>query len=65
MTIFEAAAGGLFTSDAGVRAGNFVVIPNQTVDDKGKIAIHYPKLSRRAAPLDPERHYKLAESSRP
>jgi len=64
VTIFEAAAGGLFTSDAGVRAGNFVVIPNQTVDDKGKIAIH-SKLSRRAAPLDPERHYKLAESSRP
>jgi hypothetical protein len=27
VTIFEAAAGDLFTSDAGVRAGNFVTIP--------------------------------------
>jgi len=41
VTIFEAAAGGLFTSDAGVRAGNFVTIPNQAVDDKGNIAVPY------------------------
>src|SRR6202034_852175 len=39
--IFEAAAGGLFTSDSGVRAGNFVTIPNQAVDEKGKIAVPY------------------------
>jgi polysaccharide export outer membrane protein len=41
VTIFEAAAGGLFTSDAGVRAGNFVTIPNQAVDESGNIAVPY------------------------
>jgi polysaccharide export outer membrane protein len=41
VTIFEAAAGGLFTSDAGVRAGNFVTIPNQAVDGRGNIAVPY------------------------
>jgi polysaccharide biosynthesis/export protein len=41
VTIFEAAAGGLFTSDSGVRAGNFVTIPNQAVDDKGNITVPY------------------------
>jgi polysaccharide export outer membrane protein len=41
VTIFEAAAGGLFTSDAGVRAGNFVTVPNQAVDEKGNIAVPY------------------------
>ncbi|KRR18682.1 polysaccharide biosynthesis/export family protein [Bradyrhizobium retamae] len=41
VTIFEAAAGGLFTSDAGVRAGNFVTIPNQAVDEQGNISVPY------------------------
>jgi polysaccharide biosynthesis/export protein len=41
VTIFEAAAGGLFTSDTGVRAGNFVTIPNQAVDEKGYITVPY------------------------
>jgi polysaccharide export outer membrane protein len=41
VTIFEAAAGGLFTSDAGVRAGNFVTIPNQVVDEHGNITVPY------------------------
>ncbi len=41
VTIFEAAAGGLFTSENGVRAGNFVTIPNQAVDEKGNIAVPY------------------------
>ena len=41
VSVFEAAAGGLFTSDAGVRAGNFVTIPNQAVDEKGNISIPY------------------------
>jgi polysaccharide export outer membrane protein len=41
VTIFEAAAGGLFTSDTGVRAGNFVTIPNQAVDEMGHIAVPY------------------------
>jgi polysaccharide export outer membrane protein len=42
VTIFEAQAGGLFIpSDAGSRAGNFVTIPNQTVDRNGTISVPY------------------------
>jgi polysaccharide biosynthesis/export protein len=42
VTIFEAAAGGLFIpAEAGVRPGNFVTIPNQAVDDRGNIAVPY------------------------
>lgn len=41
VSVFEAAAGGLFTSDAGIRAGNFVTIPSQAVDEKGNITIPY------------------------
>jgi polysaccharide export outer membrane protein len=42
VTIFEAASGGLFIpSEGGVRPGNFVTIPNQTVDIRGNISIPY------------------------
>jgi polysaccharide export outer membrane protein len=42
VTIFEAAAGGLFIpAEAGVRPGNFVQIPNQNVDIKGNISVPY------------------------
>jgi len=42
VTIFEAAAGGLFIpSEAGVRPGNYVTIPNQAVDSDGNIQIPY------------------------
>jgi len=42
VTIFEAAAGGLFIpSEAGVRPGNFVQLPNQTVDNSGNITVPY------------------------
>jgi polysaccharide export outer membrane protein len=41
ISVFEAAAGGLFTSDSGVRAGNFVTIPNQAVDEQGNISVPY------------------------
>ena len=42
VTIFEAAAGGLFIpSEAGVRPGNFVNIPNQPIDTDGNISIPY------------------------
>jgi polysaccharide export outer membrane protein len=41
VSIFEAAAGGLFTSDAGIRAGNFVTLPNQAVDERGNVAVPY------------------------
>ena len=42
VTIFEAAAGGLFIpSEAGVRPGNFVALPNQPIDTKGFISVPY------------------------
>lgn len=42
VTIFEAAAGGLFIPiEAGVRPGNFVQLPNQTVDNDGNISVPY------------------------
>jgi polysaccharide biosynthesis/export protein len=45
VTIFEAAAGGLFIpSEAGVRPGNFVTLPNQPVDTKGYITVPYAGL---------------------
>ena len=45
VTIFEAAAGGLFIpSEAGVRPGNFVTLPNQPIDTKGFISVPYAGL---------------------
>ena len=42
VTIFEAAAGGLFIpAEASVRPGNFVTLPNQAVDDHGNISVPY------------------------
>jgi polysaccharide export outer membrane protein len=42
VSIFEAAAGGLFIpSEAGVRPGNFITIPNQSVDEHGNVSIPY------------------------
>lgn len=42
VTIFESATGGLFVpSDAGSRPGNYVTLPNQTVDRDGYIAVPY------------------------
>jgi polysaccharide biosynthesis/export protein len=45
VTIFEAAAGGLFIpAEASVRPGNFVTLPNQPIDTKGFISIPYAGL---------------------
>src|SRR5262249_5211083 len=45
VTIFEAAAGGLFVPvEAGVRPGNFVNLPNQNVDTRGNISVPYAGL---------------------
>jgi len=45
VTIFEAAAGGLFIpAEAGTRPGNFVTIPNQAVDNNGNISVPYAGL---------------------
>ena len=42
VTIFEAAAGGLFIPiEAGVRPGNFVTLPNESVDADGNISVPY------------------------
>lgn len=41
VTIFESGAGGLFTPQNGERAGNFVTIPNQAVDENGNISVPY------------------------
>jgi polysaccharide export outer membrane protein len=49
VTIFEAAAGGLFIpAEAGVRPGNFVTLPNQPVDTKGMISVPYAGLVQAA-----------------
>src|SRR5580700_2841634 len=45
VSIFEAAAGGLFIpAEASVRPGNFVTLPNQPVDTKGYITVPYAGL---------------------
>ncbi|HEY6618771.1 MAG TPA: polysaccharide biosynthesis/export family protein [Steroidobacteraceae bacterium] len=45
VSVFEAAAGGLFIpSEAGVRPGNFVTLPNQPIDTKGFISVPYAGL---------------------
>jgi polysaccharide biosynthesis/export protein len=49
VTIFEAAAGGLFIPvEAGVRPGNFVTLPNETVDNSGYITVPYAGLIKAA-----------------
>ena len=49
ITIFEAAAGGLFIPiEAGVRPGNFVTLPNESIDVHGNISIPYAGTIRAA-----------------
>jgi polysaccharide export outer membrane protein len=49
VTIFEAAAGGLFIPiEAGVRPGNFVTLPNESVDNDGNISVPYAGTIRAA-----------------
>jgi polysaccharide export outer membrane protein len=49
VTVFEAAAGGLFIPiEAGVRPGNFVTLPSQPVDTKGNINVPYAGAVRAA-----------------
>ena len=49
VTVFEAAAGGLFIpSEAGVRPGNFVGLPDQAVDNDGNISVPYAGVIRAA-----------------
>jgi polysaccharide export outer membrane protein len=45
VTVFEAAAGGLFIpAEASVRPGNFVTLPSQPIDTKGFISVPYAGL---------------------
>lgn len=49
VTIFEAAAGGLFIPlEAGVRPGNYVALPSQIVDNNGNISVPFAGLIRAA-----------------
>ncbi|MDQ6702255.1 MAG: polysaccharide export protein [Pseudomonadota bacterium] len=49
ITVFEAAAGGLFIPlEAGVRPGNFVQIPDQMVDNNGNITMPFAGLVKAA-----------------
>jgi len=49
VTIFEAAAGGLFIPlEAGVRPGNFVTLPDQMVDSNGNITVPFAGLIKTA-----------------
>jgi polysaccharide biosynthesis/export protein len=49
VTIFEAAAGGLYIPlEAGVRPGNFVTLPDQMVDNSGNISVPFAGLIKAA-----------------
>jgi polysaccharide export outer membrane protein len=49
ITVFEAAAGGLFIpAEAGVRPGNYVTLPDQAVDNDGNISFPYAGIVRAA-----------------
>ncbi|MGH6863102.1 MAG: polysaccharide biosynthesis/export family protein [Methylocella sp.] len=49
VTVFEAAAGGLFIPlEAGVRSGNFVTLPPQMVDNGGNISVPFAGLIKAA-----------------
>lgn len=55
VTIFEAAAGGLFIpAEAGVRPGNFVTLPNQAIDNNGNISIPYAGVVKAAGRTPPQ-----------
>jgi polysaccharide export outer membrane protein len=55
VTIFEAAAGGLFIpAEAGVRPGNFVQLPDQAIDNDGNISVPYAGTVRAAGRTNTE-----------
>jgi polysaccharide export outer membrane protein len=65
VTIFESSAGGLFIpAEAGVRPGNFVTLPSQTVDRKGTITVPYagdiPAVGRSIPEIQRDIESKLA-----
>lgn len=65
VTIFEAAAGGLFIpSEAGVRPGNFVTLPNQQVDISGNITVPYAGAVRALDKTPPEVELEIVNALR-
>ena len=63
VTIFEAAAGGLFIpSEAGVRPGNFVQLPNQSVDNAGNISVPYAGAVRALNRTPPEVQHSIVDA---
>jgi polysaccharide biosynthesis/export protein len=65
VTIFEAAAGGLFIpAEAGVRPGNFVTIPNQAVDNNGNISVPYAGSIQARGRTPPEIQQAIVEALR-
>ena len=55
VTIFEAAAGGLFIpAEAGVRPGNFVTLPDQAIDNDGNITVPYAGQVKAAGLTSPQ-----------
>ena len=55
ISVFEASTGGLFIpTEAGVRPGNFVTLPSQTVDRSGTIAVPFAGRVQAAGRLIPE-----------
>jgi polysaccharide export outer membrane protein len=62
VTIFEAAAGGLFIPlEAGVRPGNFVNLPEQAVDNNGNISIPFAGTIRAAGRTNVEVQNEIVE----
>src|SRR5437660_6726390 len=65
VTIFEAAAGGLFIPiEAGVRPGNFITLPNQAVDSQGNISVPYAGAIRASGRTPSEVQQNIVESLR-
>lgn len=55
VTLFESAPGGLFIpDDAGSRPGNYVTLPQQTIDQDGYISVPYAGLVRAAGRTVPD-----------
>lgn len=62
ITIFEAATGGLFIPESsGARPGNFVTIPDQTVDNAGNITMPYAGNIRAAGRSVPDIQAEIVE----
>ncbi|SFK62404.1 polysaccharide biosynthesis/export family protein [Methylocapsa palsarum] len=62
VTIFEAAAGGLYIPlEAGVRPGNFVQLPDQAVDNDGNLSIPFAGLIKAAGKTNTQIQNEIVE----